>query len=50
MKNVHPCTFFIDEFEAFPAWKPVVLVRNDVFQKRCFWKTRKSIYNTDVVN
>ena len=26
------------------------LNRNDVFQKRYFWKTRKSIYNMDVVN
>ena len=26
------------------------LSQADVFQKRCFWKTRKSIYNMDVVN
>ena len=26
------------------------LNRNDVFQKQYFWETRKSIYNTDVVN
>ena len=52
--NVKRCTslsIFEREFWAVfrQGWRGQ-LNRNDVFQKRCFWKTRKSIYNTDVVN
>ena len=50
VKNIHPCTFLTASFCSVLPRRAGVLSRNDVLQKTSLCKTRKAIYNTDVVN
>ena len=50
VKNIHPCIFLTASFCSVPPRRAGVLSRNDVLQKTSLCKTRKAIYNTDVVN
>ena len=45
----HPCAIMDASFGS-TAMDGGDIKQKDVFQKHRFWKTRKSIYNMDVVN